>query len=269
MFQKIKESADYIANCISVKPVTGIILGSGLGAFANEIEIIQELPYSSIPHFPVAGIPGHKGALLTGYFKRKPLIIMQGRVHYYEGYSMDQVTFPVRMMKLLGIENLLLSNAAGGINPTFKIGDLMVIRDHINLMPNPLIGKNDKKLGSRFPDMFQAYDLDLINHAVSVAQKSGIHLREGIYVGATGPSFETPAEYNFFRLIGGDAVGMSTVPEVIVGRHMNMRCLAISVITDLGVPGSIESITHNLVQKMAMKAEPQLAEIFKGVIELL
>jgi len=267
MFQKINESVACIAKLTSIQPSTGIILGSGLGAFVEEIKVVDEIPFSAIPHFPVSGVEGHKGALLFGYLGERPLVIMQGRVHYYEGFTMEQITFPVRVMKFLGIENLLLSNAAGGINPDFKTGDLMVISDHINLMPSPLIGDYDKQLGPRFSDMSRAYDAELIDRALAVAKKAGIPVRQGVYVGVTGPTYETPAEYKFFRIIGGDAVGMSTVPEVIVARQMDLRCLAISVITDLGIPGKIEFLSHHKVQKAAMKAEPKLAEIFKGIIK--
>ena len=266
MLQKINDSVGYIIKHTSVHPLTGIILGTGLGAFVEEIRIEDKIPFSAIPHFPISGVLGHKGALLFGYYGEHPLVIMQGRVHYYEGFSIEEVTFPVRVMKYLGIKNLLLSNAAGGMNPDFNVGDLMVVTDHINLMPSPLIGGHNKNLGPRFPDMNKAYDQQWIEEAVNIAKDAGISLHKGVYIGVTGPTYETPAEYKFFRIIGGDAVGMSTVPEVIVARQMGLRCLAISVITDLGVPGKIESLAHNTVQKEAMKAEPQMAKIFKEII---
>lgn len=269
MLRKINDSVGYITKQLSFRPLTGIVLGTGLGAFIEEVRIEGEIPFSAIPHFPASSVAGHKGALLFGYCGEQPLVIMQGRVHYYEGFSMEEVTFPVRVMKFLGVKNLLLSNAAGGINPNFVVGDLMVITDHINLMPSPLIGVNDKRLGPRFPDMSDAYDPQWIKNAEGIAKNEGISLQKGVYVGVTGPTFETPAEYKFFRIIGGDAVGMSTVPEVIVARQMGLRCMAVSVITDLGVPGKIESLEHNTVQKVAMHAEPQLAKIYKGIIRNL
>ncbi len=269
MLQKINESVAYIANLATIKPSVGIILGSGLGAFVNEVSVVDELLFSAIPHFPVSGVPGHKGTLFFGHLNSIPVVVMQGRIHYYEGYTMEQVTYPVRVMKHLGVKNLLLSNAAGGINPDFHVGDLMVVTDHINLLPSPLIGINDKKLGPRFVDMNRAYDPELIDQALSVAENCKIPVKKGVYVGVTGPAYETPAEYNYFRLIGGDAVGMSTIPEVIVARQMDMRCFAVSIITDLGIPGEIEPISHIRIQKAAMEAEPQLAEIFKGIIQKL
>jgi len=267
MLQKIKESAAFIANCSPVKPLAGIILGTGLGAFAGEIDMIREIPFSEIPHFPVSGVEGHNGALLLGHLKSIPLIVLQGRIHYYEGFTMEQITFPVRVMKFLGIKQLLLSNAAGGLNPAFRVGDLMVVMDHINLMPNPLIGTNDENLGPRFPDMDQAYDAELVSIALSIAKRDGIQLQQGVYVGVSGPTYETLAEYKFFRLIGGDAVGMSTVPEVIVARHMGIRCIAISVITNLGLPEHHEPHTYYKIQQAAIKAEPRMAAIFKGLLQ--
>ena len=269
MLEKINQSVGYIANHISIEPVAGIMLGSGLDSFTMEIDIIDEIPFSSIPHFPVTGVKGHKGMVILGFYKAKPLLLLQGRVHFYEGFTMDQVTYPVRVMKNFGIETLLLTNAAGGLNPAHSIGDLMAISDHINLMPNPLIGVSDRNMGPQFPDMGNAYDTNLIEKASAVALKNGIKLHKGVYVGVTGPTYETPAEYKYFRLIGGDAVGMSTIPEIIVARQMGMRCFALSVITDLGVPGKIEFLSHKKVWKEAVEAEPNLAVILKGIIEYL
>lgn len=266
MLQKIKESVAYIAKSTAIRPSTGVILGSGLGAFAHEICIEAEIPYSAVPHFPVSSVEGHKGTLIFGNYKNVPLVIMQGRVHFYEGFSMQEVTYPVRVWKYLGVETLLLSNAAGGMNPNFSIGDLMVITDHIHLMPNPLIGKHIAELGPRFPDMSKTYDKELILLANSIANEQNIRIKKGIFIGVTGPTYETPAEYNLFMLMGGDAVGMSTTPEVIVARQMGMRCFAVSVITDLGVFGKIEFTSHEIVQKAASVAEPRLTGLFKEII---
>ena len=227
-------AADYLAGRIQGNPRTAIILGSGLDGLANRITDAVVIPYAEIPNFVRSTATGHKGNLISGRLGGQWVIAMQGRFHYYEGYTMRQVTFPVRVMKLLGIENLLVSNAAGGINETFKVGDLMIIRDHINMMPNPLIGPNEEAFGTRFPDMTRAYDREFIRYAEEIAAERSIPLRKGVYVGLTGPSFETPAEYAFYGKVGGDAIGMSTVPEVIVARHAGMRVFGMSVITNEG-----------------------------------
>ncbi|MDR1981564.1 MAG: purine nucleoside phosphorylase I, inosine and guanosine-specific [Tannerellaceae bacterium] len=229
-----QETANYLASRITESPETAIILGSGLGALADRIEEATVIPYREIPHFPHATATGHKGNLICGRLGGKPVLAMQGRFHYYEGYTMQQVTFPVRVMQRLGIRNLLVSNAAGGINETFHTGDLMIIRDHINMMPNPLIGVNDESFGTRFPDMTRAYDRDLIRLVEEIAARRGVRLKKGVYVGLTGPSYETPAEYAFYGKAGGDAIGMSTVPEVIVARHAGLRVFGMSVITNEG-----------------------------------
>ncbi len=223
-----------MASRIPGNPETVIILGSGLGSLADQIELATVIPYAEIPHFMHSTATGHKGNLIYGKLGGKEVLAMQGRFHYYEGYTMQQVTFPVRVMKLLGIQNLLVSNAAGGINPSFKVGDLMIIRDHINMMPNPLIGPNNELFGTRFPDMTRAYDRELIRLAEEIATSLNIPLKKGVYVGLTGPSFETPAEYAFYGRVGGDAIGMSTVPEVIVARHAGLRVFGMSVITNEG-----------------------------------
>nr|WP_080904531.1 purine nucleoside phosphorylase I, inosine and guanosine-specific [Parabacteroides sp. Marseille-P3160] len=229
-----QEAADAIAARITGNPETAIILGSGLGALADRITEATVIPYSEIPHFMHSTALGHKGNLICGNLGGKHVLAMQGRFHYYEGYTMQQVTFPIRVMKLLGIRNLLVSNAAGGINPTFKVGDLMIIRDHINMAPNPLIGPNDETFGPRFPDMTRVYDREFIRSVEEIAVKNGIPLKKGVYVALTGPSYETPAEYAFYGKAGGDAIGMSTVPEVIVARHAGLRVFGMSVITNEG-----------------------------------
>lgn len=232
--QSYQEAAAYLASHINGKPETAIILGSGLGSLADQIEDAIVIPYSEIPHFMHSTASGHKGNLICGRLGGKQVLAMQGRFHYYEGYTMQQVTFPVRVMKLIGIQNLLVSNAAGGINNTFKVGDLMIIRDHINMMPNPLIGPNNELFGTRFPDMTRAYDRELIRQVEEIAASHKISLQKGVYVGLTGPSFETPSEYAFYGRVGGDAIGMSTVPEVIVARHAGLRVFGMSVITNEG-----------------------------------
>lgn len=266
MLEKINQSAQFILNKINSNPEVGIILGTGLGGLVREIEILGVLEYQNIPNFPVSTVEGHQGKLIFGNLSGKKVIAMQGRFHYYEGYDMQQVTFPVRVMKKLGIKNLIVSNASGGVNPDFEIGDLMIINDHINLIPNPLIGKNYAELGPRFPDMSESYDLNLISKAEAIAKKNNIKIQKGTYTGVTGPTLETPSEYKYFRAIGSDAVGMSTVPEIIVARHMAIPCFAISIITDLGVPGKIVKVTHADVQNVAEKAEPLMTLIIKKLI---
>lgn len=268
MLLQIKETANYIKSKLNGIPKTAIILGTGLGELVNHISIEKELFYSDIPNFPVSTVEGHCGKLIFGKLGNKEILAMQGRFHYYEGYDMKQVTFPVRVMKELGIEHLFVSNAAGGMNPQFKIGDLMIITDHINLFPeHPLRGKNDETLGVRFPDMSEAYSKRLISRAIEVARKQGIKVQQGVYIGTSGPTFETPAEYKYFRTIGGDAVGMSTVPEVIVARHSGIEVFAISVITDLGVEGIVDSCSHEEVQKAAAEAQPRMTQIMQELVE--
>lgn len=228
------ETAAYLKACLPGQPETAIILGSGLGSLAEQIEQPTVIPYREIPNFVKSTATGHKGNFICGRLGGKLVVAMQGRFHYYEGYTMQQVTFPVRVMKLLGIKNLLVSNAAGGINNTFKVGDLMIIRDHINMMPNPLIGPNNEMFGTRFPDMTRAYDRSFIRTMEEIAAERDIPLKKGVYVGLTGPSFETPSEYAFYGRVGGDAIGMSTVPEVIVARHAGLRVFGMSVITNEG-----------------------------------
>lgn len=266
MLEKINQSVTFIQEKTRFNPEVGIILGTGLGGLVNEINIEHSLNYQDIPNFPVSTVEGHQGRLIFGTLAGKKVIAMQGRFHYYEGYSMQEVTFPVRVMKFLGIKHLIVSNASGGVNPDFEIGDIMIITDHINLMPNPLIGKNYDELGPRFPDMSDAYDKSLVAKAENIAQHLGIKVQKGTYVGVTGPTLETPSEYVYFRIIGGDTVGMSTVPEIIVARHMNLPCFAISIITDLGVPGKIVKVTHEEVQRVASQSEPKMTQIIKKLI---
>jgi purine-nucleoside phosphorylase len=267
MLVKIKATSTFIQKETGFKADAGIILGTGLGGLVNEIEIIQTLKYCDIPNFPVSTVDGHKGQLIFGKLGGKNIIAMQGRFHFYEGYTMKDVTFPVRVMNDLGIKTLYVSNASGGLNPEFRVGDVMMITDHINMFGNnPLIGPNLNELGTRFPDMSRAYDLHLCNLARKIALENQIDLKEGVYVGVSGPTFETPAEYKMFRILGGDAIGMSTVPEVIVARHMGMKVFGISIITDSGVPGEIVEISHEEVQDVAMKAEPKMSLIIKELL---
>jgi len=247
-------------------PETAIILGTGLGSLVNEIDIIDAIPYADIPNFPVSTVEGHKGRLIFGRLGGKDVMAMQGRFHFYEGYDMKEVTFPIRVMRELGIKTLFVSNASGGMNPDFHIGDLMIIRDHINLFPeHPLHGKN-LPYGSRFPDMHEAYDHTLIAEAKAIAAEKGIHLVEGVYVGVQGPTFETPSEYRCYRILGGDAVGMSTVPEVIVARHCGIRVFGISVITDLGIEGRPVEVSHEEVQQAADAAQPLMTTLLSELI---
>ena len=240
MLERIQETASFLKEKMHTRPETAIILGTGLGSLADEITDKYEIPYEQIPYFPVSTVEGHKGKLIFGKLGQKDIMAMQGRFHYYEGYTMQQVTFPVRVMRELGIKTLFVSNAAGGMHPDFEIGDLMIITDHINFFPeHPLHGKNIS-YGPRFPDMSEAYDRELIRRADAIAAEKGIKVQHGVYVGVQGPTFETPAEYRMYRILGGDAVGMSTVPEVIVANHCGIRVFGISVITDLGVEGKMK-----------------------------
>jgi len=270
MLEKFNESVNYLKSRTKVEPTIGIILGTGLGGLVKEIEIIDEIAYADIPNFPVSTVIGHSGKLIFGKLGGKSVMAMQGRFHFYEGYTMQQVTFPVRVMKLMGVEHLFVSNASGGVNPDFEIGEIMILDDHINLFPaHPLIGKNIDELGTRFPDMSKPYDHGMIKLAKSIASENNIRVATGTYAGLTGPTLETPAEYVYVRNIGADAVGMSTVPEVIVARHMSMPCFAISIITDLGVPGKIMEVTHEDVQRIAEKQEPKMTLIMKELISRL
>ncbi len=266
-YDKAQEAFNFIKEKISVKPEIGIILGTGLGGLAERIEKINIIPYEEIPHFPVSTVESHKGKLIFGKLGGKIVVAMQGRFHYYEGYSMKEVTFPVRVMRLLGINILLVSNACGGMNPLFQRGDLMIIADHINFFPeSPLRGKNEDAFGPRFPDMYNTYDPDLIKLAEDVALREGISVKKGVYVGVPGPSIETSAEYRMLRGMGADAVGMSTVPEVIVARHMEIKVLGISVITDVGLPDAMRPLSLEDVIAAAGRAEPKLTKLMEQVV---
>jgi inosine guanosine and xanthosine phosphorylase family len=241
MLENINSATNFLKKKFTITPEIGIILGTGLGALVNEIEIIEEVSYTDIPHFAVSTVESHSGKLILGKLGNKTVVAMQGRFHFYEGYTFEQVTFPVRVMQQLGIKKLVVSNAAGGVNPAYKVGELMVIRDHINGFPgNPLIGKNLDTFGPKFVDMFEAYNPEMRKLAADIALKNNIEVKEGVYYGLTGPMLETPAEYKMIRILGADAVGMSTIPEITVARHMDIPCFAISIITDLGVPGKIK-----------------------------
>jgi len=266
MLQKIRETVEYIEMKTDVKPEVGLILGSGLGKLAEEIEVHDVLSYESIPHFPVSTVEGHSGRLIFGTLSGKKVLAMQGRFHYYEGYNMTEVTYPVRVMKFLGIKMLFVSNAAGGMNPSFRVGDIMAISDHINLMPNPLIGKHYPEFGARFVDMSEPYSRKFLKMAQNIADRLHISLHRGVYVATTGPTYETPHEYNYMQSIGGDAVGMSTVPEVIVARQMGIPVFAISVITDLGGKNIAFEVSHEEVLNAASVAQPKMTAIVKTLL---
>jgi len=270
MVTKINEAVNFIKSKYSLSPEIGIVLGSGLGSFTKEISIELEIPYSDIPHFPVSTVQGHSGKLIFGELSGKKIVAMAGRFHYYEGYSATEVVFPIRVMKFLGIKNLFLSNAAGAMNPSFKVGDLMIITDHISLFAvNPLAGKNIDELGTRFPDMSEPYKKDLIKKAGAIATKAGYDVKTGVYVGVTGPTFETRAEYHMLHVLGADTVGMSTVQEVIAAVHMGLPVFAMSVVTDIGIREEENIITHEEVLQAAKDAEPKLTYIFKELIKQL
>jgi purine-nucleoside phosphorylase len=265
---QLNETANFIKSKVSDTASTAIILGSGLGNLASKIEVDFEIAYKEIPHFPVSTVEGHKGRLVLGKLNGKKVWVMEGRFHFYEGYTPEQVVYPVRVLKLLGVENLLLSNAAGGVNPNFVVGDLMILKDHISLFTiNPLIGKNESALGTRFPDMSEPYDENFIQKAKGIASTHGIKLHEGVYVGVTGPTFETRAEYKLIKAVGGDVVGMSTVQENIAAVHCGMKVFAISVVTDLGIREDNNVITHEEVLEAANAAEPKLTLLFSELLK--
>lgn len=267
MLETIKESANYISNKFPFQAQTGIILGTGLGGLVKEIEVLKEISYSEIPHFPVSTVESHAGKLIFGILNGVKVVAMQGRFHYYEGYSFPEIVFPVRVMKMLGVNRLLISNAAGGINPALKKGDLMLINDHINLFNgNPLIGKNIEELGPRFPDMSEVYNKALLSKAELFCSKEGISFGKGVYAGMSGPMLETPAEYKYLGIIGADAIGMSTIPEVIAAKHMGMVIFACSIITDICY-GEIKPVNIAEIIATAGKAEPSLTALFKEIVK--
>ena len=267
MWNQVQETVSYIKSKTNFAPEYGVILGSGLGSFTDDILIEFTLPYSEIPNFPVSTVEGHKGALVFGTIGTKKVVAMQGRFHFYEGYSMKEVTFPVRVMKFLGIEKIIVSNASGGVNPNYKVGSIVIIKDHINMMPeHPLRGKNDERFGPRFVNMSEPYSKSMIVKAKELAQNLNIEVQDGIYLGLQGPTFETLSEYRMVKILGADCVGMSTVPEIIVARHMDMECFGISVITDMGDEDNIEEVNHEEVLKAAVKAEPFVRKLIKELI---
>ena len=270
MFKKVSEVVDFIKGRINSRPEVGIVLGTGLGGLATEIKNAVIIPYEAIPHFPASTIEGHAGELIIGSLNNRQVIAMKGRFHFYEGYSLQDVVFPIRVMKFLGIKYLILSNASGGLNPGFKVGDMMFLEDHLNMMnlanENPLKGKHEEEFGPRFPDMNQPYHPVLLRKAEEIAFRLGISYRKGVYAGVTGPTFETPAEYKYVRYMGADAVGMSTVPETLAACQMNLPVFAISVISDLGVEGKIVEITHKEVIDAASLVEPEMTRLIKAML---
>jgi purine-nucleoside phosphorylase len=269
MLEKIKATANYIRENIQTKPKIGIVCGSGLANIVNIIQTEKVLDYSSIPNFAISTATGHKSKLVFGTLSGKEIIAMQGRFHYYEGYSMQEVTFPIRVMKELGVQTLILTNAAGGVNPTFSVGDIMIIEDHINLLPNPLIGKNDESLGLRFPSMSRAYTPSLIEKAKDIAKENNIEIKQGVYLGNSGPSFETPSEYKFYHKVGADCVGMSTTPEVIVAAHSQMDVFAMSLVSNVFREDAIEDPTHDEVLQAGKNAEEKMMLLVENLIEKL
>ena len=269
MYERAESTAAFIRERIPFESETAIILGTGLGGLISRIENRQSLEYADIPGFPLSTVEGHHGRFIFGTMGGKNIIAMQGRFHYYEGYDIGEVVFPVRVLGLSGIKRLFVSNASGGLNPEFEMGELMIITDHINLIPNPLIGPNEKRFGVRFPDMSRPYSRTLTALCEQVAAENGIRVKKGVYVATTGPTFETPAEYKYFRIIGGDAVGMSTAPEVIAARHCGIEVFGISIITDLGVDGKIVEVSHEEVQIEGAKAEAKMTILIKGMLEKL
>jgi purine-nucleoside phosphorylase len=267
MWEQVQETVSYIKEKTNFNPEYGVILGSGLGSFTDDIKIEFTLPYGEIPNFPVSTVQGHKGALVFGTIGDKKVVAMQGRFHFYEGYSMKEVTFPVRVMKYLGAEKLVVSNASGGVNSNYEVGSIVILKDQINMMPeHPLRGKNDERFGPRFLNMSEPYSVKMIAKAKVLAEKFDIKVQDGIYLGLQGPTFETLAEYKMVKILGADCVGMSTVPEVIVARHMDMECFGLSVITDMGDEDSIESVSHDEVLEAAKKAEPNVRKLITELI---
>jgi len=269
MWNKVQDTVKFLQEKGITKPDYGIILGTGLGNLVEKIKVEIAIPYEEIPNFPVSTVEGHSGQLIFGSIGNKKVIAMRGRFHYYEGWTMEQTIFPVRVMKFLGVENLIVSNASGGVNPLFKVGDIMLITDHINFMPvHPLHGENDERFGPRFVDMHEAYSKKMIVKMEQIASKLNIPIQKGIYLALQGPTFETPAEYKMVKILGADAVGMSTVPEVIAAKHLGMICFGISVITDLGVEGIVEAVSHEEVQAAAKLSEKAVGELVEEFIKI-
>jgi len=270
MKNKINQTIDYLREKIDIRPAIGIVLGTGLGGLVKRIKIKKTFDYSKIPHFPISTVEFHRGKLIFGYLSNHRVMVMQGRFHYYEGYSAKKIAYPIIIMKKMGVKYLIISNAAGGLNPDFSAGDIMLITDHINLLfDNPLHGSNEPKFGPRFPDMFNCYEPKIVRLAETVAQKNGIFIKKGVYVIVPGPNLETRAEYRFLRIIGADAVGMSTVPEVIMARYLGIKVLGISVITDMGIPDALKPASIVKIILAAKKAEPNLIKIVEGVVAKL
>lgn len=267
MYNKIQETVKFLKEKGISNPDFGIVLGTGLGSLVDWIDIEKSIAYKDIPNFPVSTVPGHSGTLIYGKLGDKNVVAMQGRFHFYEGWEMDELTFPIRVMKYLGIDNLIVSNASGGVNPNFEVGDIMIITDHINMMPeHPLRGLNDDRFGPRFVDMHEPYNLKMISTMEGIAKENNIRIQKGIYLALQGPTFETPAEYRMVSLMGADAVGMSTVPEVIVAKHMEMQCFGLSVITDLGIEGHVEEVSHEAVQVAAKASEKKIGKLVQEFI---
>ena len=265
--KRVEKTVEYLNFRKTINPKIAIVLGSGLGGLTDRVDIVDEIPYQDIPYFPVSTVEGHKGTLILGRLNGVEVIVFNGRFHYYEGYSMDVVTYPQQILSGLGVKTLILSNAAGGMNPAFRVGDIMLIRDHINFFgTNPLIGPNDDKIGPRFPNMSEVYSRHLLMLAQQTAEELGIHVHEGVYIGVSGPCYETPAEYRMFHAFGGDAVGMSTVPEAIVAHHSGLEIFALSVITDLGVAGQVMGASHEDVLEAAAAAGPKMVDILYNML---
>jgi purine-nucleoside phosphorylase len=270
VLEQIRQTSDFIKSKYNKQPTIGVVLGSGLGNFIEEIKVDAEINYTDLPHFPLSTVKGHSGKLILGKMHEKDIVVMSGRFHYYEGYTTQQIVYPIRVMKMLGVKTLLISNAAGGVNTSFKVGDLMIINDHISLFTiNPLPGKNEDELGIRFPDMSEPYSKELINKAKLIAKNLGYDVKEGVYCGVTGPSFETRAEYKLIKTVGGDAVGMSTIQEVIAAVHTGMKIFAISIISNMGIRDEENEVTHEEVLHAASAAEPKMTAIFKQLINEL
>lgn len=270
MLEKIETTLKFIQNIVSNKPTIGIIMGSGLGNLAQDITITHQIDYQDIPNFPISTVVGHKGKLIFGNIRNHEVVAMQGRFHYYEGYDMETVTFPVRVMKAFGVETLIVSNASGGVNPNYNVSDIVIITDHINFFPeHPLRGKNIDTLGPRFLNMHQCYDASLISLAQKIANEHQIEVKKGVYLGLQGPTFETLAEYKMVKMLGADCVGMSTVPEVIVARHGGMKCFGISIITDMGEAETMKEVSHEEVIQAAKNAEPNVRKLINNLIKSL